>query len=206
MAVRAVVPRRAKPQAVTVKEGDIAQLARSFERGLRAANRSPGTIRIYTISVAQLADFLAGHGMPLVVANLTREHIEMWLADVLERRSAGTAETRYRGAKSFFDWLLEEGEIKRSPMVNVKRPQVAEVPPPMLSDDELRRLLATCEGKGFMERRDLAILRLFLDTGLRRSELAYLRVADVDLDSNVVAVVGKFRRPRVVPFGRKTAQ
>jgi site-specific recombinase XerD len=205
MAKSAVVS-RARPQPVTVKGGDLAQLARSFQRGLQAANRSPATVRIYTISVSQLANFLEARGMPLVVANLTREHIEMWLSDVLERRSAGTAETRYRGAKSFFDWLVEEGELKVSPMAHVKRPQIAEVPPPMLTDDEMRRLLAACDGKEFMERRDTAIIRLFLDTGLRRSELAYLRLDDVDLDHSVVSVVGKFRRPRVVPFGRKTAQ
>jgi site-specific recombinase XerD len=205
MATSAVVP-RARAQAVTVKGGDLAQLTRSFQRGLQAANRSPATIRIYTISVAQLADFLEARGMPLVVANLTREHIEEWLSDILGRRSAGTAETRYRGAKSFFDWLVEEGELKVSPMAHVKRPQVPEEPPPMLTDDELRRLLAACDGKDFMERRDMAIIRLFLDTGLRRSELAYLRLSDVDLDHNLVSVVGKLRRPRVVPFGRKTAQ
>jgi site-specific recombinase XerC len=96
--------------------------------------------------------------------------------------------------------------MKTSPMAHVKRPQVPEEPPVMLSDDELHRLLAACEGKDFQSRRETASLRLFLDTGLRRSELAYLKMADVDLDSNLVAVIGEFRRPPVVPFGRKTAQ
>jgi hypothetical protein len=62
MATRAVVPRgrpHPHPQPVTVRDGDIAQLARSLQRSPQAANLSPSTIRIYTISVAQLADFLA---------------------------------------------------------------------------------------------------------------------------------------------------
>lgn len=208
MATRTAVPRRRaqpRPQAVSVTEGDIGALSKSFERSLRAANRSPSTIRIYTISVAQLADFLAERRMPLLVEHLTREHLEEWLSDILARRSAGTAETRYRGAKSFFDWLVEEGELKASPMAHVKRPQGGEVPPPILTDDQLRALLATCAGKTFDERRDLAILRLLIDTGLRRSELAYLALGDVDLDNNLVQVTGKFSRVRVVPFGRKTA-
>src|SRR6266851_2140155 len=100
----------------------MAMLSRSFRRSLEAANLSPATVRIYTISVAQLADFLQARGMPLFVANLTREHIEEWLLDILARRSAGTAETRYRGAKSFFDWLVDDGELKQSPMAKVKRP------------------------------------------------------------------------------------
>jgi site-specific recombinase XerD len=188
-----------------VAEGDLAVLARSFERSLLAANRSPATIRIYTISVAQLGQFLSKRGMPLVVAHITREHLEEYLADVLRRRSPGTAETRYRGLKAFFDWLVDDGELRESPMVRMKRPSVPEEPPAMLSDEALRRLLRTCEGKGFMARRDLAILRLFIATGLRRSELAYLKLADLDLDNNIVRVLGKFSRVRVVPFGRKTA-
>src|SRR5262249_1538513 len=126
MAIRAVVPRgqpKAKPQPVAVKDGDIGALARSFQHNLHAANRSPATVRIYTIGVAPLAEVLAARSMPLVVANITREHVEEWLADILERRSAGTAETRYRGAKAFFDWAVEEGEFRTSPLGNVKRPQ-----------------------------------------------------------------------------------
>jgi site-specific recombinase XerD len=193
-----------KPAVLRVG-GDFAALVRSFQRSLEAANRSPATIRIYTISVAQLADFLAERGMPLSVASITREHVEEFIGDVLRRKSPGTAETRYRGIKAFFDWLVEEGEIKTSPMARMKRPSVPEAPPPMLSDDQIRALLRACEGKDFMSRRDTAILRLFIDTGLRRSELAYLRLDDLDLDNNLVRVTGKFSRVRVVPFGRKTA-
>jgi site-specific recombinase XerD len=174
-----------KAVPVAVREGDFALLAKSFERSLLAANRSPGTIRIYTIGVAQLAAFLAERSMPLTVAAVTREHVEEWLTDVLRRRSPATAETRYRGAKAFFDWLVEDGELKESPLARVKRPSVPEQPPPMLSDDDLRRLLKTCEGRTFHDRRDMAILRLFIDSGLRRAELAYLRVEDVDLDQNI---------------------
>jgi integrase len=55
----------------------------------------------------------------------------------------------------------------------------------MLSDQDLKRLLAGCESKNFETRRDTAILRMFIDTGLRRSELAYLQIEDVDLDNNL---------------------
>jgi site-specific recombinase XerD len=195
-----------KPVRVRVEGGDFAVLARSFERSLLAANRSPATIRIYTLSVAQLGEFLKSAGMPLVVAHITREHVESFLVDVLARRSAGTAETRYRGVKAFFDWLLEEGEITTTPMARVKRPQVPETAPTMLSDEDIKKLLKACEGKGFEERRDTALLRMLVDTGVRRSEVAYLSLDDVDLDNNLIRVVGKFSRVRVVPFGRRTAQ
>lgn len=71
---------RPQPVAVTVQGGDIGMLAKSFRRNLEAENKSPAKVRIYTIAGAQLAAFLHGRGMPLVVANITREHVEEWLS------------------------------------------------------------------------------------------------------------------------------
>ncbi len=76
----------------------------------------------------------------------------------------------------------------------------------MLTDDQLRRLLKACEGRDFTDQRDAAILRLFLDTGVRvRRRPGIMLPGDLDLDDQVVIVLGKGRRPRAVPFGRKTA-
>lgn len=191
--------------ATLVPGGDYWLLAKSFERSLWAANRSPATVRVYTISVQQFGAFLQKQGMPLRVASVTREHVETFLAAVLRRSAPATAHTRHRGLKQFFKWAAEEGEIKASPMVHVKPPQIPEKAPAMLTEAEIKALLRTCEGKGFKERRDTAIIRLLLDTGMRRSECAYLKGGDVDLEHNVALVMGKGRRPRVCPFGRKTA-
>ena len=76
----------------------------------------------------------------------------------------------------------------------------------MLREDDLRALLNTCAGTDYEDRRDSAIIRLFLDTGMRRGELAGLRVDDVNFDGDTALVLGKGRRPRVCPFGRKTAK
>lgn len=195
-----------QPVRVDVVEGDLRTLSRSFERSLKARNLSPATVRIYTIAIAQFATFLKEQGMPLLAANISREHVEEWLAAVLASRSAGTAVTRHRGLKAFFTWLVEEGELERSPMQRVKAPQEPDVPPPMLTDVQVRALLKTCEGgKSFEERRDLAVMRLLFDTGARRSEIAYLTLEDLDLDNNLMRVMGKGSRVRVVPFGRKSA-
>jgi site-specific recombinase XerC len=91
-------------------------------------------------------------------------------------------------------------------MAGMNPPQIPDEPPPVLADEELRRLLKACEGRDFTDRRDVAILRLFLDTGVRVSEAAGIMLpGDLELDDQVVIVLGKGRRPRAVPFGRKTA-
>jgi integrase len=66
-------------------------------------------------------------------------------------------------------------------------------------------LLATCKGNTFENRRDTAIIRLLLDTGMRAGELCGLRVEDVDFEHQVALVVGKGGRNRACPFGSKTA-
>jgi integrase len=91
-------------------------------------------------------------------------------------------------------------------MAKMRPPVVPERPVPVLGEDQARALLKACAGSGFVPRRDTAIVRLFLDTGMRLSELAKLRVDDVDLGDDVAIVTGKGRRPRACPFGSRTAQ
>jgi integrase len=67
-------------------------------------------------------------------------------------------------------------------------------------------MLRTCASKDFEDRRDNAILRLFIDTGMRLSELTNLGVDDLDFGHDVAVVLGKGRRPRACPFGAKTGQ
>jgi len=143
--------------------------------------------------------------MPLQVGAIRREHVEAFLADILERFKPATAANRFRSLQQFFRWLLEEGEITEGPMRNMRPPHVPEEPVPILSEGQLRSLFKACEGRLFVDRRDMAIVSLFLDTGMRRAELAGLQISDIDFEAAVALVMGKGRRPRAAPFGRKTA-
>jgi site-specific recombinase XerD len=178
----------------------------SFERHLLATNRSPRTVQTYRAAVLKLAAYLDGQGMPTRLGSIRREHLEAFVAEVLSHNSAGTAVVHYRALQQVFRWAVDEGEIDESPMTKMRAPLVPEAAPAVLSDAEIGRLLATCSGHTLADRRDLAVLRLLLDTGMRRSELTGLKVDDVDLQDGSAIVLGKGRRPRVVPFGRKSGQ
>ena len=84
-------------------------------------------------------------------------------------------------------------------MVAMRPPQIPETPVPVLTEDQLRRLLKACDGRDFAARRDTAIIRLLIDTGLRRGECAGIKLEDLDLDDQVVTVVGMGRRPACWP-------
>ena len=181
-------------------------LLSSFTRSLRARNLSERTVDTYTESLRQFADFLIRQGMPTQLDNVSREHVESFIEDLLGKWKPATANNRYRGLQTYFGWLVEEGEIKVSPMVRMKPPRIPESPPDILDPDDLRKLLKACEGQGFDERRDMAIIRILLDTGLRRSEMAAITMSDVDLDQQTLRVIGKGGRVRGVPYGRKAAR
>ncbi len=152
--------------------------------------------------------------MPVEPSAIRQQHVEAYIAHVLATRKATTAAVRFRSLQQLFKWLVEEEEISASPMARMRPPAVPEQPVDVLRDADLRRLLATCEpGHDFESRRDAALLRVFIDTGVRLAELTGLRYDpnhpegnDVDLDSGWLRVMGKGRRERLVPVGRRTVR
>jgi site-specific recombinase XerD len=89
-----------------------------------------------------------------------------------------TVAKHYRPLQQLFRWLVNDGEIERSPMERMRPPAVPEQPVPIVTDAHLEALLASCRSNTCENRRNLAIIRLFLDTGMRAGELAGLGVAD----------------------------
>ena len=73
--------------------------------------------------------------------------------------------------------------------------------------EDLRKLLKACEGRDFLDLRDAVLIRLMLEPGgMRRAEITGLTVDSIDLENDVVVVMGKGRRPRAIPYGHKTGQ
>ena len=204
-----------RASSVDIKSvGDLGVNINSFELHIRAENLSPATLVAYTGAAMQFHRYLVDQGMPSYVADIRREHVESFIADLLLKWKPATANNRYRGLQSFFKWALEEGEVKTSPMANMKPPRIPENPPPVLREDDLKRLLATCEhSQDFELRRDAALIRVFIDTGARISEIANLRWSpdddinnDVGLAGGILRVVGKGRRERILSIGAKTVR
>jgi site-specific recombinase XerC len=146
----------------------VSSLLRHWSRSLRARGRSPRTIQGYTDSAERLAAYTREHGRSV----LDRALVEDYLADLADQWKPTTVAFRYRSLQQWTKWLLAEGEIDEAPIAGMHAPAVPEQLLPVLSTDELRSLLKACEGRGFAERRDAAIIRLFLDTGMRLGEMA----------------------------------
>jgi integrase/recombinase XerC len=184
-----------------------APLIREWTRALKAGNKSKNTIEIYERAARQLGAWLAANGHQVEPGELTPSPLRAFLGDTLDRTSPGNTHTVYRSLRTFFVWLDAEDELDGgTPFKGVDAPIVPEAPVPVVPDNLVKRLLEQCAGKDMRSRRDAAIIRLLFDTGCRLSEIANLAVDDVDLDLDVIRVLGKGRRPRAVPFGAKTGQ
>ena len=182
-------------------------LRRDYEISLQADGKSKNTIRAYLQAVDKLLAWCNEEASSNDPTNLSTRNLREFFVRLTEKglKPASVA-AHYRGLQSFYAWLLAEEEIDTNPMVGVKPPRVPDSPVPVLTEDQIRALLTTCNGRSFGDRRDTAIIRLFMDTGCRRSELANLTLEDVDMEDRAIRVVGKGNRLRIIPFGAKTAQ
>lgn len=198
---------------------DLRTLLPDWRVHLRARNLSSGTVKTYLRDGEQLADFLVRSGMPTAVSAIAREHLELYLVDLSERTARRTdpatgeparvspayVNKQFRSLQQLFKWLHDDGEIPTDPMARMKRPQVPETPVPVIPDDHVKALSATCKGNTFENRRDTAILDALIDCGVRADELAGMLLDAVDFDNGTIGVIGKGRRPRAVAFGPQTA-
>lgn len=135
--------------------------------------------------------------------------------------SGSAIDNYWKALRSFFRWANDNRLIKSNPAMNLPRPRFSlpEIQP--FTEDEIKRLLKVAEytqvkrnGKTIAvkrqnAKRNLALLLLMLDTGLRLGEIARLKIADVRLDAREVYIApfgtGKKTKSRTVPIGKRTS-
>lgn len=186
------------------------RLSTSWQLALRAQRKSPQTLRTYGEGVRQYLGWCTAND----VEPMTRSSLNLFTAGLLDGgAAASTARSRQLGVRRFAAWLTEEGEIPADPFLGIKSPKLDEKVIEPLSDDELRAMLKACvppkgaEPKVAMRhRRDEAMVRLMLETGMRAGEVVGLQLDDLDLGGGLVTVTrGKGGKGRVAPFGPEAA-
>lgn len=103
--------------------------------------------------------------------------------------------------KSYFDWLVLEGEIPGNPCDNVDAPKIGRYLPSVLSVDEVASIIESVKTDSWQGLRDRAILEVLYGCGLRVSEACSLNLSHIYLDESFVRIVGKGNKERLVPLG-----
>ena len=189
---------------VAYESPTVEALLASWQRTLRARNRSARTIGNYAHTARMFTSWCDEHGHPTDPARQTAGDVEAWLVHQLDHGAASASvHLRFACLKQWFAWLVDEEEIAVSPMARLKPPKMTAAPVPVLMVDEppapprrLRRhALARPLG-------DLAIIRLFIDKGCGSESSPGSRRPR----STSTAVPDRERQRRLVLFGTKTTE
>jgi site-specific recombinase XerD len=176
-------------------------LLKSFERHLKAERKDTDTLAHYLGTVRQFAGFCERENLP-GLANVTREHVELWLGKLHETYAPYSVLNRFNGLRVFFRWLLDEGEVMASPMQKMRPPSVEEAPKDIVAPQDMARLLAHLERQ--KRWRDLSVVAILYDCGLRASELANCLTEHANLDTGLIVLpTTKGDRVRVVHLSPK---
>ena len=188
------------------------RILKDYRYYLRMERRlSPNTVAAYGRDVAEL---LAA--VDLAPRAIRTEDIERYLASragtdsrqepgnpnkqkTLSKRSQARLLSSLR---SFFDWLILEGERKDNPCDRIDAPKLGRYLPEVLSVEEVAAILDSVDtNAGWTGLRDRAILEILYGCGLRVSEACSLQISHVYLQEGFVRVVGKGDKERLVPLG-----
>jgi site-specific recombinase XerD len=187
------------------------RLVESFLETLEVErNRSGRTLANYRHALALFQS--SGNPPPPPWRECQPDHFRAFLFQLMK---GGTARTTVRlhfaALRTFYRFLAERHGLKENPLKAVQLPKAERKLPVVLTVKQIDTLLAApftvepAKGKAkaprWLPARDAAIMELFYSAGLRIQELASLNVADVDLYSETVRVMGKGRKERVCPVG-----
>jgi integrase/recombinase XerD len=168
----------------------------AVERG-----RAPASIAAYRRDLRDYEEFLAGRDLPLVDVGPTV--VEDYLAYLVASGRRATSNARSLAAvRGLHRFCVDERGASRDPTEGVAGPRLPQPIPKALSESDVELLLSAVVGDDPKARRDRAILELLYATGMRISELAALKLSDLDFDRQMALVFGKGSKERIVPFGR----
>ncbi len=185
---------------------DIEKEVRGFIQHIQAErNFSENTVISYGRDLSDFGDFLRERKLqqnPL--RRIDRSILRDYLVFLKRKRLKETSIAhKVFVLRSFFRYLLRKGKIPSDPASSLSSPKRKKSLPTFLTISQMKGLLKAPSRESVWGIRDLAILELFYSTGMRLSELVDLDLSSIDFQGEVVRVLGKGRKERVIPVGRE---
>ena len=179
-------------------------LAQALAQFIRTLDKNPLTIHAYRADVLQFITYLEETDYTVSTpGQVERYHITEYLHHLKESgRSGVTRARKLISLQVFFASIVKSGVIPLSPAVNIDRPKKEKRPKDFLRPDEYNKLLVQAAG----DPRDYAMLQIFLQTGIRVSELVAIQLPDLDMIDKTLAVHGKGEKERTIPLEKKAMQ
>lgn len=188
-------------------ELDLSELVQQWISALTRLNLSVHTRKAYHRDLCQFTVFLSCHSV--AINEVTHHTLRQFSAQRLEvdRISSSSLQRELSAVRSFADWLIEQNIIAHNFALDFAIQRPSRPLPGMLDAEIMPQILDQAVPEKPRDAqlwcRDKAILELFYSSGLRLSELSKLTLSQLDLGRNLVTVVGKGNKTRVIPVGSK---
>nr|WP_319565969.1 site-specific tyrosine recombinase XerD [uncultured Rhodoferax sp.] len=160
---------------------------------------SKNTLAAYRRDLTLFGNWLQSQSMALI--NVTELELNGYFADQHAHTKATTANRRLTVFKRFFRWALRERLITADPTLKLQAAKQPLRMPKTLTEAQVEALLNAPDVNEALGVRDRTMLELMYASGLRVSELVELKVLNISLNDNVLRVLGKGNKERLVPFG-----
>ncbi len=170
---------------------------------------APNTLEAYRRDLSQLAAWLAATGPgqaragqpALTLLQATEADLQAYMAARHRGSRASSANRRLTVLRRYYRWAQREGLLAQDPTVRLLGAKPLQRVPKTLTEPQVERLLQAPDDSQPLGLRDRAMLELMYASGLRVSELVGLRVFELSLNDQVLRVLGKGAKERLVPFG-----
>lgn len=179
----------------------LVQAKEIFMVSRRANNVSMRTLEWYGNILDEFIDYLTV-GKVEDVELITRYSIIGFLDHLQERLRGVTVQGYYRAIKAFFAFLFEEEYILRNPMKKLKSPKAEQKMMRTFNKQEIASILRYYDQMDYFGLRNYTIMCLLFSTGMRKGELLNLKLKDVNLTVDMIKVMGKGSKERVIPVSR----
>jgi integrase/recombinase XerC len=164
---------------------------------------SEHTIKSYTTDLKQFTSFLSSEFQIIDEINeISFQIIRTWIASLLEKGiNPRSVNRKISTLKTYFKFLIREGELVENPMMKVVAPKSKKRLPIFIEEDQIASLLNEVQfEEGFVGQRNKLIIELFYVTGIRLSELINIKISDVDFNNQSIKVLGKRNKERIIPL------
>ena len=187
---------------INMTELELRKLILHYAQSNKAEGKSPKTISWYSEMVSDFAGFLESKGCGASLSQFDVQVVREFVVHEQERGlSPFSVQGKVRALKAFSSWLFTESYLSDNLLGNFKLPKVPVNLIEPLTSTEIDKLVACQNQLTAIGCRDIAILVVMLDTGIRLSELCDLCFDDAHIEEGYLKVMGKGRKERVVPIG-----
>ncbi|HMK97216.1 MAG TPA: site-specific tyrosine recombinase XerD [Acidimicrobiales bacterium] len=165
--------------------------------------RSPNTLAAYRRDLLAYSSWLRERGEGAHLGTVDEATVARYV-EHLRRSGLAPASVARKlvTLRSLHRFLVQEGGAEADPTRDLRPPRLPQSLPKALREDEVASLLAAVTGSGPLQRRDRAVLEILYGTGIRISELTGLSMSDLFVEDQLLRVLGKGNKERMVPVGR----